>query len=61
MAYIKGKVETGTDFIFLDSKITADRGCSHLIKKMFAPWEKSYDKPMQHIKKQRRHFANKGL
>ena len=61
MAYIKGKVETGTDFIFLDSKITADGGCSHLIKKMFAPWEKSYDKPMQHIKKQRRHFANKGL
>ena len=25
-----------------------------------APWKKSYDKPRSHIKKQRRHFANKG-
>ena len=24
------------------------------------PWKKSYDKPRQHIKKQRHHFANKG-
>ena len=28
---------------------------------MLAPWEKSYDHPRQHIKKQRHHFANKGL
>ena len=27
---------------------------------MLAPWKKSYDKPRKHIKKQRRHFANKG-
>ena len=27
---------------------------------MLAPWEKSYDKPRQHIKKQRHYFANKG-
>ena len=27
---------------------------------MLAPWKKSYDKPRQHIKKQRYHFANKG-
>ena len=27
---------------------------------MLAPWKKSYDKPRQHIKKQRHHFANKG-
>ena len=27
---------------------------------MFAPWKKSYDKPRQHIKKQRHHVANKG-
>ena len=27
---------------------------------MFAPWNKSYDKPRQHIKKQRHYFANKG-
>ena len=24
------------------------------------PWKKSYDKPRQHIKKQRSYFANKG-
>ena len=28
---------------------------------MLAPWKKSYDKPRQHIKKQRHYFANKGL
>ena len=27
---------------------------------MLAPWKKRYDKPRQHIKKQRRYFANKG-
>ena len=27
---------------------------------MFAPWKKSYDKPRQHMKKQRHYFANKG-
>ena len=27
---------------------------------MLAPWKKSYDKPRQHIKKQRHHFADKG-
>ena len=26
---------------------------------MLAPWKKSYDKPIQHIKKQRHYFANK--
>ena len=52
-------VETVTDFIFLDSKITADGDCSHEIKTL-APWKKSYDQPRQHVKKQRHHFANKG-
>ena len=28
---------------------------------MLAPWTKVYDKPRQHIKNQRHHFANKGL
>ena len=28
---------------------------------MFAPWKEKYDKPRQHIKKQRHHFAEKGL
>ena len=27
---------------------------------MFAPWKESYDKPREHLKKQRHHFANKG-
>ena len=27
---------------------------------MLAPWKESYDKPRQHIKKQRHHFADKG-
>ena len=49
-------METVTDFIFLDSKITADVDCSH--EKMLAPWKKSYDQPRQHITKQRHYFAN---
>ena len=52
--------ERETDFIFLGSKITADDDCSHEIKKTLAPWKKSYEKPRQHIKKQRHYFANKG-
>ena len=28
---------------------------------MLAPWKESYDKPRQCIKKQRHHFADKGL
>ena len=52
-------MEAVADFIFLGSKITADGDCSHEIKGHF-PWKKSYDKPRQHIKKQRHCFANKG-
>ena len=51
-------METVTDFIFLGSKITADGDWSHEIKRL-APWKKSYDKPRQHIKKQRHYFTNK--
>ena len=29
------------------------------MKKILAPWKKSYDQPRQHIKKQRHYFANK--
>ena len=49
--------ETVADYIFLDSKITADVDCSHEIK-TFTPWKKTYDQPRQHIKKQRHYFAN---
>ena len=53
--------ETVTDFIFFGSKITADVDCSHKVKRhLLVPWKKSYDKPRQHIKKQRRYFSNKG-
>ena len=47
-----------TDFIFLESKITADSDRSHEIK-ILAPEKKSYDKHTHHIKKQT--FVNKGL
>ena len=42
-------VETITGFIFMGSRITADGDCSREIK-MLALWNKSYDKPRQHIK-----------
>ena len=45
-------VQTVSDFIFLDSKITADGDCSHEIKKTLTPWKEIYDQPRQHIKKQ---------
>ena len=51
--------ETVADFIFLDSKITADGDCSHEIKRCLTPWKESYDQPRQHIKKQRHYFAKK--
>ena len=51
-------VETGSDFIFLGSKITAHGDCSHEIKRRFTPWKESYDQPREHIQKQRRYFAN---
>ena len=54
-------METVTDVVFLGSKITADGDCSHEIKKMHAPWKKSYDQPRQHTKKQRHYIADKGL
>ena len=51
-------MEKVADFIFRDSKITADGDCSHEIKKTLVPWKKSYDQPRQHIKKQRCYFAD---
>ena len=51
-------MEAVTDFIFLGSKITADGDFSHIIKDTCS-LDESYDKPRQHIKKQRHQFANK--
>ena len=45
---------------FLGFEITADGDCNHKIKTL-APWKKSYDKPRQHITKQRHHFADKSV
>ena len=42
-------VETVRDFIFLDSKITADGDCSRKIKTL-TPWKKSYDQPRSILK-----------
>ena len=47
---VGGKVETVTDCVFLDSKITVDGDCSYEIKTL-APWKESYDKPRLCIKK----------
>ena len=54
-------VETLSDFICLDSKITADGDCSHEIKRRLLLGKKSYDQPRYHIEKQRHYFANQGL
>ena len=36
-------IETVTDFILGVSKITADVGCSHEIKRAVTPWKEGYD------------------
>ena len=51
-------METVTDFLFLDSKITVDGDCSHETKTL-AHWKESYDKSGQHIIKQKHHFPTK--
>ena len=57
---IDGKtMETVRDFILGGSKITAEGDYSHEIKGCLLL--ESYDKPRQHIQKQRHYFANKGL
>ena len=54
-------VETVSDFIFGDSKITADGDCSHEIKRRLLLGRKVMANLHQHIQKQRHYFANKGL
>ena len=59
---IDGKtMETVTDFIFLDSKITADGDCSHEIKRLLLLGRNAMANARQHIKKQRHYFVDKGL
>ena len=52
--------ETVRDFILGDSKITADGDCSHEIKRHLLLGRKVMTN-LEHIKKQRHYFANKGL
>ena len=61
MAESEEELKMGQQRLHFASKITANGECSHEIKKMLAPWKKSYDQPRQHIKKQRHYFTNKGL
>ena len=52
-------VETVSDFIFLDSKLTAEVAAAMKLK-MLTPWKESYDQPRQNIKKLRHYLTNKG-
>ena len=49
---------TVTDFIFLDSKTTADSDCSHGIKKCLLLGRKAMTNLDSIIKKQRHYFAD---
>ena len=51
-------VETVSDFI-LGAPKSLQMGTAAM-KLKDAPWNKSYEQPRQHIKKQRHYFANKG-
>ena len=53
-------VETEADFIILGSKITSVCDCSHEIQRCLLLGRKT-GKTRHHIKKQKHHFANKGL
>ena len=53
-------VETVTDFIFLDSKITADGDCSHEIKRRLLFGRKAMINLDSILKKQRHYFTHKG-
>ena len=51
--------KTVADFSFLGSKITADGGCSHKIKRLLLLGRKGMTN-LKHIKKQRHYFTDKG-
>ena len=53
------RMGTVTDFIFLNSKITADSDCSHEIKRCFLLRRKAMTN-LDSIKEQRHHFVDKG-
>ena len=53
-------METVTDFIFLGSKMTTDRDCSHEIKRRLLLGRKAMTNLDNILKKQQHCFANKG-
>ena len=53
------KEETGSDFIFLGSEITADNDCSHEIKRLLL-LGRTAKTNLDSVLKSRHHFANKG-
>ena len=54
-------METVRDFTFLGSKITRDGECSHEIKRCLLFGRKAMTNLDSLLKKQRHHFADKGL
>ena len=56
----RGKMQTVIDFIFLDSKITADSDCSHEINRSLLRGRKAMTDLDSILKRQRHHFSNKG-
>ena len=54
------KMETVADFILGGLQNHCGQWLRPQNWKMLTLWKKSYDKPRQHIKKQRHHFADKG-
>jgi len=52
-------IETVTDFIFLGSKITVGRDCSHEIKRCLLLGRKAMTN-LDNVLKSRHYFANKG-
>ena len=57
----EGKMETGTDFIILGYKITADDDCSHEINRCLLLGKKAMTNLHSILKKRRHLFADKGL
>ena len=58
MAYILGKNRNSDRLYFLGLQNHCKQWLQPWIQK--TPWKKNYDKPRQHIKKQRHYFADKG-
>ena len=58
---IEGENVEAVQILFSWAEKSLQMVTSSMKLKMLAPWKKSYHQPRQHIKKQRYHFANKGL